>query len=95
VIPIAKEPGIVRLAPGGPERIFDIAVISKIQVPFAMVMFAPGILCKTSPVVCHFNARRFQVPIPTIRERTTEVRGPWPRSIRKKVRPRPAPGRTM
>jgi len=43
-IPIAKARGIVQLALSGPERIFDIAIISKIPVTFSRVMFAPQIL---------------------------------------------------
>ncbi|MDD1683834.1 MAG: hypothetical protein LUO98_08380 [Methanoregula sp.] len=43
-IPIAKARGIVQLALSGPERIFDIAIISKIPVTFSRVMFAPKIL---------------------------------------------------
>ena len=43
-IPIAKASGIVQLAMNGPERIFDIAIISKVPVTFARVMFAPAIL---------------------------------------------------
>jgi hypothetical protein len=43
-VPIAKARGIVQLALSGPERIFDIAIISKIPVTFARVMFAPAIL---------------------------------------------------
>ena len=43
-IPIAKARSIVQLALSGPERIFDIAIISKIPVTFARVMFAPEIL---------------------------------------------------
>jgi hypothetical protein len=43
-IPIAKARGIVQLAMSGPERVFDIAIISKVPVAFARVMFAPAIL---------------------------------------------------
>jgi hypothetical protein len=43
-IPIAKARGIVQLALSGPERVFDIAIISKVPVTFARVMFAPEIL---------------------------------------------------
>ena len=46
-IPIAKARGIVQLAMSGPERIFDIAIVSKIPVTFARVMFAPAILATT------------------------------------------------
>ena len=43
-IPIAKARGIVQMTLSGPERIFDIAIISKVPVTFAQVMFAPAIL---------------------------------------------------
>jgi len=43
-IPIAKARGIIQLALGGPERVFDTAIISKVPVTFARVMFAPAIL---------------------------------------------------
>jgi hypothetical protein len=43
-IPIAKARGIIQLAMSGPERIFDIAIISKIPITFSRVMFAPKIL---------------------------------------------------
>jgi hypothetical protein len=43
-IPIAKARGIVQLALGGPERVFDIAIVSKVPVAFTRVMFAPEIL---------------------------------------------------
>jgi hypothetical protein len=42
--PIAKARGIVPLAMSGPERVFDIAIISKVPVTFTRVMFAPEIL---------------------------------------------------
>jgi len=37
-IPIAKASGIVQLALSGPERVFDIAIISKVPVAFARIM---------------------------------------------------------
>ena len=43
-IPIAKARGIIQLAIGGPERIYDISIISKIPHVFASIMFAPKIL---------------------------------------------------
>jgi hypothetical protein len=46
-IPIAKARGIVQLALSGPERIFDIVIVSKIPVTFARIMFAPEILVTT------------------------------------------------
>jgi hypothetical protein len=43
-VPIAKARGIVQMTLSGPERIFDIAIISKVPVAFVRVMFAPKIL---------------------------------------------------
>jgi len=43
-IPIAKARGLIQVAAGGPERIYDISIVSKIPVTFASVMFAPKIL---------------------------------------------------
>ncbi|OPY35343.1 MAG: hypothetical protein A4E35_02406 [Methanoregula sp. PtaU1.Bin051] len=43
-IPIAKARGIIQVTLSGPERIFDIAIVSKIPLVFARVMFAPKIL---------------------------------------------------
>lgn len=43
-ISIAKERGIIQLTMSGPERIFNIAIVSKIPYTFALVMFAPEIL---------------------------------------------------
>ena len=46
-IPIAMTRGIIQLAMSGPERVFDIAIVSKVPVMFARVMFAPAILATT------------------------------------------------
>jgi hypothetical protein len=43
-IPIAKARGLIQMAMGGPERIFDIAIVSKIPITFVGIMFAPQIL---------------------------------------------------
>jgi len=43
-IPVAKARGIIQMAAGGPERIYDISIVSKIPVVFAGIMFAPKIL---------------------------------------------------
>lgn len=43
-VPIAKARGIIQLTMSGPERIYDISIISKIPVTFSRVMFAPKIL---------------------------------------------------
>lgn len=54
-IPIAKARGIVQLALSGPERVFDIAIISKVPVTFARVMFAPKILATVQQLAGDFK----------------------------------------
>ena len=43
-IPIAQLRGVIQMSGLGPERIYDISIVSKIPVTFARVMFAPQIL---------------------------------------------------
>ena len=43
-IPIAQVRGVIQMSGLGPERIFDISIISRIPVAFVRVMFAPQIL---------------------------------------------------
>lgn len=43
-IPIAKARGIIQMAMGGPERIYDISIVSKVPVTFIGIMFAPKII---------------------------------------------------
>lgn len=43
-VPIAKARGIFQMALSGPERIFDLAIVSTVPVTFTRVMFAPKIL---------------------------------------------------
>jgi hypothetical protein len=54
-IPIAKARGIVQLALSGPERIFDISIVSKIPITFARIMFAPEILATIQQLVDDFR----------------------------------------
>jgi hypothetical protein len=54
-IPIAKERGIAQLVVSGPERIFDIAIVSKVPVTFARVMFAPKILAGIPELTDYFK----------------------------------------
>ena len=54
-VPIAKARGIIQMAAGGPERIFDIAIVSKIPVTFASVMFAPKILATIPELVEYYQ----------------------------------------
>ena len=62
-IPIAKARGIVQLALSGPERVFDIAIISKVPVTFARVMFAPAILATTRQLADDFKEEIAQLRI--------------------------------
>ena len=62
-IPIAKARGIVQMALSGPERVFDIAIISKIPVAFARVMFAPEILATTRQLADDFKEEIAQLRI--------------------------------
>ncbi len=62
-IPIAKARGIVQLALSGPERVFDIAIISKVPVTFARVMFAPEILATTQQLADDFKEEIAQLRI--------------------------------
>jgi len=54
-IPIAKERGIVQLTQSVPERIFDIAIVSKVPVTFTRVMFAPEIFATPRQLGDDFN----------------------------------------
>jgi hypothetical protein len=62
-IPIAKARGIVQMAVSGPERIFDIAIISKIPVTFTRVMFAPEILATARQLADDFKEEIAQLRI--------------------------------
>jgi hypothetical protein len=54
-VPIAKARGIVQMTLSGPERVFDIAIISKVPVAFARVMFAPTILATIQELTDEFK----------------------------------------
>ena len=62
-IPIAKARGIVQMALSGPERVFDITIISKLPVAFARVMFAPAILATTRQLADDFKEEIAQLRI--------------------------------
>jgi hypothetical protein len=47
--------GIVQLAMSGPERVFDIAIVSKVRVTFSRVMFAPEILAAARQLADEFR----------------------------------------
>jgi hypothetical protein len=54
-IPIAKARGLIQMAMGGPERIYDISIISKIPIIFASVAFAPKILASVPELVEYYR----------------------------------------
>jgi hypothetical protein len=62
-IPIAKTRGIIQMALGGPERVFDIAIISKVPVTFARVMFAPEILASIQQLADYFKEEIAQLRV--------------------------------
>ena len=62
-VPIAKARGIVQMALSGPERVFDIAIISKIPVMFTRVMFAPEILATIQQLAQDFKEEIVQLRI--------------------------------
>lgn len=62
-IPIAKSRGIIQMAASGPERIFDIAIISKVPLTFTRVMFAPEILATTRQLADDFKEEIAQIRI--------------------------------
>jgi hypothetical protein len=62
-IPIAKARGIVQMVMSGPERIFDIAIVSKIPVTFTRVMFAPEILATIQQLAEDFKEEIAQLRI--------------------------------
>jgi len=53
----------VQLALSGPERVFDIAIISKVPVTFARVMFAPEILATIQQLADDFREEIAQLRI--------------------------------
>jgi len=54
-VPIAKARGIIQLTMSGPERIYDISIISKIPVTFSRVMFAPKILATVQELADYYR----------------------------------------
>jgi hypothetical protein len=51
------------MAQSGPERIFDIAIISKVPVTFARIMFAPSILATIQKLANDFKEEIAQLRI--------------------------------
>ncbi|MFA5268810.1 MAG: hypothetical protein WC379_12640 [Methanoregula sp.] len=62
-VPIAKARGIIQMAISGPERIFDIAIISKIPVTFSRVMFAPEILATIQDLAEYYKKEIAQLRV--------------------------------
>ncbi len=62
-IPIAQVRGIIQMSGLGPERVFDIAIISKVPVAFARVMFAPEILATIQQFADDFKEEIAQLRI--------------------------------
>jgi hypothetical protein len=54
-VPIAKARGFIQLTMSGPERIYDISIVSKIPIAFARVMFAPKILATMQELVGYYE----------------------------------------
>ena len=54
-IPVAKARGLIQMAMGGPERIFDIAIVSKIPIVFARIRFAPKILASVPELIEYYK----------------------------------------
>jgi hypothetical protein len=55
-IPIAKARGLIQLAMGGPERIYDLSIVSKIPIVFATIMFAPKILAPVPELAEYYTS---------------------------------------
>jgi hypothetical protein len=55
-IPIAKARGLISLAMGGPERIYDLSIVSKIPIVFATIMFAPKILATVPELAEYYGS---------------------------------------
>lgn len=62
-IPIAKARGVVQLSTSGPERVYDISIVSKIPINFARVMFAPEILATIQQIAEDFKEEISQLRI--------------------------------
>jgi hypothetical protein len=62
-IPIAQVRGVIQMSGLGPERIFDISIISRIPVAFVRVMFAPQILGAVTQIAGDFKDEISQLRI--------------------------------
>jgi hypothetical protein len=54
-IPIAQMRGLIQLAGKGPDRLFDINIVSKIPIAFIRVKFAPEILASLTEIADDFR----------------------------------------
>ncbi len=55
VIPIARTRGIIQTALSGPERIYDLSIVSKIPHIFVSVAFAPKILASIPELADYYK----------------------------------------
>ena len=62
-MPIAQVRGVVQMSGLGPERIFDISIVSKLPITFARVMFAPHILAAIVEIADDFKDEITQLRI--------------------------------
>jgi len=62
-IPIAQVRGVIQMSGLGPDRIFDISIISRIPVAFVRVMFAPQILGAVTRIAVDFKDEISQLRI--------------------------------
>ena len=62
-VPIAKARGMIQVTLSGPERIFDIAIVSKIPVAFIRVMFAPKILADIMELAEYYKTEIAQLRV--------------------------------
>ena len=62
-MPIAQLRGVVQMSGLGPERIFDISIVSKLPITFARVMFASQILASIVEIADDFKDEITQLRI--------------------------------
>ncbi len=62
-IPIAKARGVIQVTLSGPERIYDISIVSKIPIVFARVMFAPKILADIPELAEYYKTEIAQLRV--------------------------------
>ena len=77
-IPIAKARGLIQMAMGGPERIYDLSIVSKIPITFASVAFAPKILASVPELVEYYKNDLARLRV--IARDVTIIRELWIRS---------------